>query len=67
MPLATVDGSKDLPGNKALPVIVVCASGMRSQRAVATLRRAGFEKALSLQGGLRAWREANLPIATGNR
>jgi rhodanese-related sulfurtransferase len=67
VPLGTVGGSKDLPSNKALPLIVVCASGMRSQRAVATLRKAGYEQALSLQGGLKAWREANLPIATGSR
>jgi rhodanese-related sulfurtransferase len=67
VPLATVDGSKDLPSNKALPLIVVCASGMRSQRAVATLRKAGYEQAQSLQGGLKAWRDANLPIATGSR
>ena len=67
IPLATVGGSKDLPSNKALPLIVVCASGMRSQRAVSTLRKAGYEKAQSLQGGLKAWRDANLPVATGNR
>ena len=67
IPLATLDGAKDLPGNKALPLIVVCASGMRSQRAVSTLRKLGSEQAQSLNGGLKAWREANLPIGTGNR
>ena len=54
-----------LPGavkNKALPVILVCASGIRSTRAVAIARKLGYEQAQSLGGGLKAWREANLPV-----
>jgi rhodanese-related sulfurtransferase len=67
VPLGTLDGSKDLPSNKALPLIVVCASGVRSQRAAATLRKLGYEKAQSLNGGLKAWREANLPVESSKR
>jgi len=48
--------------NKATPVIMVCASGMRSKRAVATATKLGFERAQSLTGGMRAWREAGLPV-----
>lgn len=48
--------------NKATPVILVCASGMRSRRAVATATKLGFERAQSLTGGMRAWREAGLPV-----
>ena len=48
--------------NKANPVILVCASGMRSKRAMAVARKLGYEKAYSLQGGLKAWKEANLPV-----
>ena len=54
-----------LPGavkNKALPLILVCASGMRSGRAVAMAKKLGYEQAQSLSGGLKAWKEANLPI-----
>jgi rhodanese-related sulfurtransferase len=54
-----------LPGavkNKALPLILVCASGMRSGRAVAIAKKLGYEQAQSLGGGLKAWKEANLPI-----
>jgi rhodanese-related sulfurtransferase len=54
-----------LPGavkNKALPVILVCASGMRSGRAVAIAKKLGYENAQSLSGGLKAWKEANLPV-----
>lgn len=48
--------------NKATPLILVCASGMRSKRAVATATKLGFERAQSLAGGMRAWREAGLPV-----
>ena len=48
--------------NKANPLILVCASGMRSKRAVAVAKKLGFEKAYSLAGGTAAWREASLPV-----
>ena len=62
VPLGSLDGSADLPKNKALPIVLVCASGARAARAAAQLRKAGYEKAHVLAGGLQAWREANLPI-----
>lgn len=48
--------------NKAVPVVLVCASGARSTRAAAIARKLGYEKAESLAGGLKAWREASLPV-----
>lgn len=54
-----------LPGvvkNKALPVILVCQSGGRSNRAVAIAKRLGYAQAQSLGGGLSAWKSANLPV-----
>ena len=48
--------------NKATPVILVCASGARSKRAVAIAKKLGFENARSLGGGLGAWRSASLPV-----
>ena len=48
--------------NKALPLILVCSSGSRSGRAVAIAKKLGYEQALSLGGGLKAWKEANLPL-----
>jgi rhodanese-related sulfurtransferase len=48
--------------NKSLPVILVCASGARSSRAVAVARKLGYEQAQALGGGLKAWKEANLPV-----
>ena len=48
--------------NKALPLILVCASGARSGRAVAIAKKLGYEQAQSLGGGLKAWKDANLPL-----
>ena len=48
--------------NKTLPLVVVCPSGARATRAVATLKKLGFDNACALAGGLAAWREANLPL-----
>ncbi len=48
--------------NKALPLILVCQTGARSARAVATAKKLGYEKAQSLAGGLGAWKTAGLPL-----
>ena len=65
IPLSTLGGAKALPTNKALPVVLLCASGARASRAAAQLRKAGFEKAVAVSGGLPAWREAGLPVDKG--
>lgn len=48
--------------NKNLPLVLVCASGMRSRRAVSIAKKLGYENAHSLTGGMGAWRTANLPV-----
>ncbi|MDI9332276.1 MAG: rhodanese-like domain-containing protein [Alphaproteobacteria bacterium] len=48
--------------DKNLPLILVCASGMRSRSAVAVAKKLGYTQALSLTGGLKAWREASQPV-----
>lgn len=62
IPLGSLDGAKQLPTNKALPVVIMCASGARAGRAAAQLRKAGYEGAIAVSGGLVAWREAGLPV-----
>jgi rhodanese-related sulfurtransferase len=52
----------DLVKNKSLPLILVCPTGARANRAVATAKKLGYEKAQALAGGLKAWKEANLPV-----
>ncbi|MEO7337072.1 MAG: rhodanese-like domain-containing protein [Caldimonas sp.] len=62
VPLGSLEGSRDLPKNKTLPLVVVCPNGSRAPRAVAVLKKLGFENARALAGGLDAWRAANLPV-----
>ena len=62
VPLASLEASKDLPKNKALPLVVVCPTGTRAGKAVTTLKTLGFENARALAGGFEAWRAANLPV-----
>jgi rhodanese-related sulfurtransferase len=48
--------------NKTLPVILVCASGGRAVRAEGVARKLGYEKAQAMAGGLKSWKDANLPV-----
>ena len=48
--------------NKALPLILVCARGSQAGRAQAVAKKLGYDKAQVLAGGLKAWKEANLPV-----
>ena len=48
--------------NKTLPLILVCATGARSSRALAEVKKLGYEQAQALGGGLKAWKDANLPV-----
>jgi rhodanese-related sulfurtransferase len=50
---------------KEKPVIVYCESGAASGTAVRTLRAAGFNKVVTLRGGLQSWRQENLPLVKG--
>lgn len=54
-----------LPGvvkNKALPLVLVCASGARAQRAVAVAHKLGYANAQALSGGLKGWADAGMPV-----
>ena len=51
----------ELPRDRT--VVVVCRSGNRSAHATAMLRGAGVD-AVNLEGGLRAWSAAGLPLVT---
>ena len=48
--------------NKTVPLLLVCASGARAQRAVAVAKKLGYDKAQAVAGGLKSWKEANLPV-----
>lgn len=51
--------------SKSQALILVCASGVRSARAVAVARQLGYEQVYSLAGGMGAWRAASLPVQKG--
>lgn len=71
---AHVGGAKNVPfgqleeklaatvKNKAVPLILVCPTGARANRALAVAKKLGYEQAQALAGGLKAWKEASLPI-----
>ena len=52
---------------KGKPVIVCCASGMRSSRACGQLKKLGFDNVHNLAGGIDAWVGAGYPIKKGTR
>lgn len=62
VPLGGLETSNDLPKNKALPIVLVCATGARASRAVGILRKLGYENTRVLAGGISGWQEANLPV-----
>ncbi|MCC7456843.1 MAG: rhodanese-like domain-containing protein [Nitrospira sp.] len=62
VPISALQSAKDIPGNKQLPLVLICPSGARAARAAGELRKLGHERATALAGGLKAWREANLPL-----
>ena len=59
--------SKQLTAAKALPVVVVCRTGMTAGGSAKRLKKAGFEKVYVLEGGIQAWRQAELPLVKGRR
>lgn len=58
--------SKELAKVKSRPVLVYCGNGQRSGQAAKRLVKAGFEKVNWLDGGLRMWKEAHLPLVRGS-
>ena len=48
--------------NKAVPLIMVCATGAKANRGVAIAKKLGYADVQSLTGGMGAWRAASLPV-----
>jgi rhodanese-related sulfurtransferase len=57
------DRGAELAKHVARPVIVYCDRGVRGGAAIAALTRLGFTRVQSLRGGLRAWKDAGLPLS----
>lgn len=50
--------------DKKQPVLLICRSGRRAERAAITLDQLGFENVSILSGGIEAWRAQGLPLRT---
>jgi rhodanese-related sulfurtransferase len=49
------------------PVLLVCRSGRRAERAAVTLDQLGFEDVNILSGGIDAWRAQGLPLQASSK
>jgi rhodanese-related sulfurtransferase len=63
-------GQLELRANQDLPdptrrILSYCEFGRISTLAAATLREIGFQRAVALDGGMKAWREAHYPVKVG--
>jgi rhodanese-related sulfurtransferase len=63
-------GQLELRVNEDLPdptrrIVAYCELGRISTLATATLRTMGYQRAVALDGGMRAWREAGYPVKAG--
>jgi glyoxylase-like metal-dependent hydrolase (beta-lactamase superfamily II)/rhodanese-related sulfurtransferase len=63
-------GQLELRVNDDLPdptqrVLTCCEFGRISTLAAATLHQMGFQRAIALDGGMKAWREAGYPLKSG--
>lgn len=63
LPSSTIESAGQTKMNKLKkrPVVVVCNNGTESQKVAALLIKQGYN-AFSLAGGMRAWKEAELPV-----
>jgi rhodanese-related sulfurtransferase len=51
--------------DKHASIILYCGGGYRSALAADALQQMGYTNVVSMDGGIRAWREAGYPIETG--
>ena len=64
IPIGRLEVAPELPKNKTLPIVLVCASGKRAAKAAKALEAKGYAKAVVLAGGMKAWKTANMPVET---
>lgn len=58
------DIEKRVPDMKT-PMILYCGGGFRSAMAADNLQKMGYTNVLSMDGGVREWREKNYPMTRG--
>jgi rhodanese-related sulfurtransferase len=45
------------------PIFIYCGSGIRSAKAAAVLKGKGYNQVYELEGGMKAWKAAGMPVA----
>lgn len=50
--------------DKRAPIVLYCGGGYRSALAAESLQQMGYTNVQSMDGGIRAWREAGYPVET---
>ena len=66
IPLSQLDArAPELAKFVSRPVIAYCDRGLRSRSAVSVLSKLGFSEVFTLDGGLRAWSDAGMPLEKG--
>lgn len=48
--------------DKTTPLVLYCGGGYRSALAAESIQKMGYTQVLSMDGGYRAWNEANYPL-----
>ena len=51
--------------DKTAPIVLYCGGGFRSALAADNLQKMGYTNVVSMDGGMRAWREAGYPVEKG--
>lgn len=63
IPLSQLESrAKELARFTGRPVIAYCDRGQRSRGAISALSKLGFAEVFMLQGGLRGWADAGMPL-----
>ena len=58
-----VEHAQDLPKDR--PLLIMCATGVRSAAVTGYLLRSGWTDVLNVEGGITAWQRAGLPVERG--
>ena len=53
--------------DKHEPIVLYCGGGYRSVLAADSIRRMGYTNVISMDGGMKAWREAGYAVEKGRR
>ena len=58
-----VNRAAELPRDR--PLLILCASGVRSSAVTGYLLRSGWTDVTNIEGGIKAWEGAGLPVRRG--